>query len=181
MQWRDNGERYGAVTVALHWLVAVTVFGMFSLGLWMTGLTYYDAWYRLGPWWHKGVGVALFAVMGLRLVWRLSSGHPRPLPTHRAWERAGARAVHAAIYVLLFAIMLSGYLISTADGRPLSVFDWFAIPATVSGIEHQEDIAGRVHLVLASTLIGLVALHVLAVLKHRFVDKDRTLARMLGR
>lgn len=181
MRLRDDEEHYGAVSVALHWLVALAVFGLFGLGLWMTGLTYYDPWYRLGPWWHKGVGVVLFMAMLFRLGWRLAATRPRALPTHRPWERASARAVHGLLYLLLMAVMVSGYLISTADGRPLSVFDGFAIPAVVSGMERQEDVAGQVHLVLASSAVGLAVLHALAALKHRFIDKDRTLARMLGR
>jgi cytochrome b561 len=76
--------------------------------------------------------------------------------------------------------MLSGYLISTADGRGLEVFDWFSVPATLSGLDRQEDIAGEVHLYLAWTVIVLAALHALAALKHHFIDRDPTLMRMLG-
>jgi cytochrome b561 len=82
--------------------------------------------------------------------------------------------------MLLFAIMLSGYLISTADGRGLEVFEWFTLPATLSGLEQQEDIAGRVHLYLAWSVIVVAALHALAALKHHFIDRDVTLKRMLG-
>ena len=76
------------------------------------------------------------------------------------------------------AIMLSGYLISTADGRAIEVFSWFEVPATLSDIDGQEDIAGDIHEILAWTLIVLVALHALAALKHHFIDKDTTLKRM---
>jgi cytochrome b561 len=77
--------------------------------------------------------------------------------------------------------MLSGYLISTADGRPLEVFGLFSVPALVAGLEHQADIAGRVHLLLAYGLVGLALLHALAAFKHGFIERDRTLLRMLGR
>jgi cytochrome b561 len=87
---------------------------------------------------------------------------------------------HGLLYLLLFALMVSGYLISTADGRGLEVFDWFAIPATLSGLKGQEDLAGEVHLYLAWSLILLAALHALAALKHHFIDRDITLKRMLG-
>jgi cytochrome b561 len=181
MHWRNDETRYGAVAAALHWLIAAGVFGLFALGLWMTGLTYYDSWYRLGPWWHKSLGVTLFALAALRLGWRFTNVQPRPLPTHARWERTAALVVHGLLYLLLFAVMISGYFISTADGRAVAVFDWFAIPAIGTGIENQEDVAGQVHLWLAMTLIGLAVLHALAALKHHFIDKDRTLARMLGR
>ncbi len=77
--------------------------------------------------------------------------------------------------------MTSGYLISTADGRPLEVFGLFEIPALISGIDGQEDRAGEIHLALAYSLMGLTGLHAVAALKHHFIDKDRTLLRILGR
>lgn len=89
--------------------------------------------------------------------------------------------VHTLIYLLLFSIMISGYLISTADGRSVDVFNWFSIPATLHGFEQQEDIAGLIHLVLATSLITLVTLHAAAALKHHFIDRDRTLLRMFGK
>ncbi|SCZ57412.1 cytochrome b [Thiohalomonas denitrificans] len=181
MQWRNDTTRYGLAAVLMHWLVALTVFGLFGLGLWMTGLTYYDQWYQLGPWWHKSIGVSLFLLVLVRLGWRALNPQPVPLPSHARWEHRLAKTMHGLLYLLLFAIMISGYLISTADGRSLEVFGWFAIPATLHGIEHQEDIAGTIHLTLAITLVALASLHALAALKHHFLDRDRTLMRMLGR
>jgi cytochrome b561 len=88
---------------------------------------------------------------------------------------------HLLMYFLLLTIMVSGYLISTAVIRPIEVFGWFAIPASITALPRQEDIAGWVHLILASTLIGLVVLHAAAALKHHFFDRDRTLKRIFGR
>jgi cytochrome b561 len=181
MKLRSHKDGYGLVAVLLHWLVAVTVFGLFGLGLWMTGLTYYDSWYRQAPWLHKGTGVTLFLLVAARLVWRLLDPQPAPLPGHAAWERRAAGIAHRLLYLLLFAVMLSGYLISTADGRPLEVFGLFSLPAVMTGIENMEDAAGRVHLLLAFSLVGLALLHALAAFKHSFFDRDRTLLRMLGR
>lgn len=181
MRLRNDSEHYGLVAISFHWLVALVVVEQFALGLWMRSLGYYDAWYRLGPWWHKGIGVMLFGTVILRLVWRWSNPRPQELPTHKPYERRLAGLTHGLLYLLLFVLMVSGYLISTADGRSLEVFDWFSIPATLSGIEHQEDIAGKVHSVLAWSLISLAGLHALAALKHHFFDRDRTLKRMLGR
>jgi cytochrome b561 len=95
-------------------------------------------------------------------------------------ERLLASSAHALLYVLLFAVMLAGYLISTADGRAIDVFGLFSVPATLTAIENQEDIAGEIHLVLAIVLVSLAAVHALAALKHHFIDRDRTLKRMLG-
>lgn len=181
MKLRNHKDGYGLVAVILHWLVAAAVFGLFGLGLWMTELTYYDSWYRQAPWLHKGIGATLFLLVAARLLWRLFDPQPAPLPSHAPWERRAAGIVHRLLYLLLFAVMLSGYLISTADGRPLEVFGLFSIPATVTGIDNLEDVAGRVHLLLASSLVGLALLHAVAALKHGFFDHDRTLLRMLGR
>jgi cytochrome b561 len=180
MRLRNHANGYGLLSVFLHWLVALVVCGQFGLGLWMRSLGYYDAWYRLGPWWHKGIGVLLFATLILRLIWRWSNPVPSAPASHKPFERRAARVVHGLLYLLLFALMLSGYLISTADGRGLEVFDWFSVPATLSGLDRQEDIAGEVHLYLAWTVIVLAALHALAALKHHFIDRDPTLTRMLA-
>ena len=181
MRWRNTEESYGAVAVALHWLVAMVVLGLFALGLSMRSLSYYDAWYDPAPAIHKGVGILLFFVLLARLAWRFVSPPPRPLPTLTPFTQRAAGLVHILFYILLFAIMLSGYLISTEDGRPIEVFGLFAIPATLTSIPRQADLAGAVHLTLAYCVVALVALHALAALKHQFVDRDRTLMRMLGR
>lgn len=179
MRWKNQQETWGWTAITLHWLVAVVVFGLFALGLYMTGLDYYDPWYRKGPDLHRSLGVLLFGVLLARLLWRFVSPPPAPLPDHKAWERYLAVIVHAVLYLLLFAVMISGYLITTADGRAVEVFGWFSVPATLTG-EQQEDIAGAIHLWLAWTVIGLSLLHAVAALKHHFIDRDRTLRRMLG-
>jgi cytochrome b561 len=119
--------------------------------------------------------------MIVRLLWRWRVGVPEPLVSHSKLERVGAHLVHFLLYLALFGVVVSGYLISTADGRPVDVFGWFQVPALLSGIEGQEDIAGKVHLFLAYLTMGLVALHLLGALKHHFIDRDRTLMRMFGR
>jgi len=178
--WRNSNQRYGWISIGLHWLVAVAVTGLFALGLWMTELDYYDPWYQRAPDLHKGAGILLLGVMLLRLAWRLANPRPALEPGLAAWERRAAGLTHALLYLLLYGLMISGYLISTADGRAIEVFGLFAVPATLSGLEHQEDIAGEVHEILAYSLIGLATLHALAALKHHFIDHDRTLWRMLS-
>ena len=181
MQWKNSTTRFGVIAVALHWLVALSVFGLFALGLWMTELDYYDNWYKQGPWWHKSIGITLFFVVIFRLCWRVLNPPPVALTKHKPWEIKLAHTAHLLLYLLLLVIMVSGYLISTADNRPIEVFGWFAVPATITSLPNQEDIAGWVHLILASSLIGLVLLHAAAALKHHFIDRDRTLKRIFGR
>ncbi|HAQ72807.1 cytochrome b [Stutzerimonas nitrititolerans] len=181
MQWRNSSTNYGATSILLHWLVAIAVFGLFALGYWMVGLNYYSSWYRTAPDIHKSVGILLFVLMLLRVLWRFLSPGPAPLANHGAVTRLATKLGHGALYIGLFVLMISGYLISTADGRAISVFGWFDVPALISGIPNQEDIAGLVHEYLAWALIIFAGIHALAALKHHFVDRDPTLKRMFGR
>jgi len=178
--WRNTEETYGLIAVLLHWLVAAVVIGLFALGLWMVELTYYDTWYRRAPDLHKGVGVMLLLALLLRVGWRLINPMPRPEPGPPLEQRI-AVLMHALLYLLPFLVIASGYLISTADGRPLDVFGLFSIPATLTGLPSQADLAGDIHLVLAIALVSLAGVHALAALKHHFIDRDATLLRMLGR
>jgi cytochrome b561 len=178
MRLVNNSHGYGLVAILLHWLIAVTIIALFVLGLWMVELDYYDPWYRRAPAIHKAVGVLLFLVVLLRMVWHWSS--PRPQSHGKGHEVVIARWVHRLLLVLPLFVMFSGYLISTADGSSIDVFSLFEVPAIISNIEGQEDIAGDVHFVLAVTLVVIAALHMLAALKHHFIDHDATLGRMLG-
>lgn len=177
---KNTRQGYGLVAIGLHWLVALAVIGLFALGYWMTGLTYYDEWYKRGPDIHKGIGILLFLVMLARLGWRLLNVAPDDEPGIGDIQRRVAHGVHALLYLLVFVVMLSGYLISTADGRPIDVFGLFSVPALVTGIPNQEDLAGKVHWYLALGLVSLAGIHALAALKHHFIDRDRTLKKMLG-
>lgn len=173
---KNSNTQYGNLSVLFHWLSAIVVVGMFILGWWMLTLTYYDEWYRLGPWWHKSIGIALFILTVLRLVWKKMN--PSPVIEGTPLERKGASLGHGLLYTLLFVVMISGYLISTADGSSISVFGWFDVPGYPLGINNQEDIAGQVHWYAALALIIFAAGHALMALKHHIVNKDNTLKKM---
>ena len=181
MQLRNSSSRYGWVSIFMHWGVALAVFGLFALGLWMVGLDYYSTWRKDAPDLHKSIGLTLFAVMLLRVVWRFVSPPPSTLSSYSRLTRLGAKVGHSFLYLSLFAVMIAGYLISTADGAGIAVFGLFEVPALVSGLPDQADVAGVVHLYLAWALVVFAGLHALAALKHHFIDRDATLARMLGR
>lgn len=181
MQWRNSSARYGAISVFIHWLVAATVYGMFALGLWMVTLSYYDGWYHQAPEIHKSIGILLMMVLVIRIVWRFISRPPAALASYSTLTRISALGAHIVLYLLLFGILISGYLISTADGKPISVFGLFEVPATVSDAGVQADLAGQIHLWLAWGVVIVSVLHTLAALKHHFIDKDVTLTRMLGK
>ncbi|KAF1068322.1 MAG: Cytochrome b561 [Pseudomonas citronellolis] len=180
MQWRNSLSRYGLVSIFLHWASALVVFGLFGLGLWMRTLDYYDGWYHRAPEIHKSIGVLLLIALLVRIAWRFLSPAPPAPANHGKATRVATKLGHLALYGLLLAVMIAGYLISTAEGKPISVFGWFDVPATLSGLTDQADIAGAIHLYLAWTLVVLACLHALAALKHHFLDRDATLVRMLG-
>lgn len=177
--WRNSSATYGTLSKWLHWLIALVIFGLFGLGLWMVELTYYDQWYHQAPDIHRSLGTLLMAIMAARGLWLAYTGKPATLPNHHRWEIVLARIAHGLMYLLVFAIGLSGYLIATADGRALEVFNWFSVPSSGEWFADQEDVAGEVHEWLAFGLMGLVAIHALAALKHHLIDKDDTLKRML--
>ena len=180
--WRSDDRQYSGFAKLLHWLSALTVVGMFALGLWMMELSYYDPWYRAAPDIHKSIGIALALVTLIRLIYRFAVPHPSALPGHSPSVRMAAKAVHGAVYLLLLVMFISGYLITTAQGDPLVVFGgYLEIPSVYSGMDNLEDKAGEVHEIAAFTLIGLAVLHAAAALKHHFIDKDDTLLRMIRR
>lgn len=181
MLWRNTSSQYGHISVLLHWIVALAVYGMFALGLWMVSLGYYDTWYHKAPEIHKSIGILLFVVVLFRLVWRKISPAPSPLSSYSRLTRISATLAHILLYLLLLSLLISGYLISTAEGQPISVFGWFYVPATLSRIRDQADLAGDIHFYLAWGIVILSVLHALAALKHHFIDRDSTLKRMLGR
>ena len=181
MKLRNTQGTYGLVAVFLHWLVALAVAGMFGLGYWMVGLTYYDSWYKQGPDIHRSLGVLLFTAMLLRVVWRLMNPRPEPVPGHRRWEVVAAHLAHGLLYVLLFVATVSGYLISTADGSSVIVFGWFDVPSITGRIKGMEDTAGVVHYWATWSVVVLAGIHALGALKHHFIDRDNTLRRMSGR
>ncbi|WP_232507814.1 cytochrome b [Ghiorsea bivora] len=178
MQLRNTKTAYGWVTIVLHWLMALLVFAMFGLGLYMVDLTYVDAWYKAAPALHISVGVILMLLLTFRLVWRLSN--PAPEVYGQAFEKVVGLLVHRLHYVFMFVLMLSGYLMVTADGRGIAVFTWFEVPALWDIEQASAVLLGKMHMTLAWAFMGFVVLHTAAALKHHWLDQDRTLLRMLG-
>ena len=179
MRIRNGDTHYGWIAIGLHWLVAVAVFALFGLGFYMVELSYYDPWYQSAPALHRSIGLILLAVVLLRVVWRAVSPPPAPLASHHRWEKVGARLAHWGLLILLFTAMISGYLISTADGSGIQVFDLFEVPSVTGRQTGLEDSAGLVHYWSTWALVVLAGLHGLAALKHHFIDRDATLKRML--
>ncbi|MGM0983501.1 MAG: cytochrome b [Pseudomonadota bacterium] len=175
--WKNTRSGWGLLSILLHWISALAIIGLFVLGWWMTGLGYYDSWYNLGPWWHRSIGMLLLFATLIRLGWR--TANPVPVERGHRLERLAAHFGHIGLYVLMLVVLVSGYLISTADGKGISVFDVFVVPALISDLPNQATVAGQVHWYSALALILLAAGHTLAALKHHWVDRNDVLMRMV--
>lgn len=175
---KDTSQGYGLITILIHWITGLLILGLFGLGIYMTGLGYYDPWYHKGPWVHVSLGLLLFVLMVVRLVWRSKNATPVALHSHSAANIAATATKHS-LYLLLFVVMISGYLINTAEGKSASFFDWLSVPSLMILSATQVDWLGRIHLWGAWLIIALVVLHTVGALIHHFVWRDRTLIRII--
>ncbi|PPC87326.1 MAG: cytochrome B [Hyphomicrobium sp.] len=176
MSLKDTIEGYGIVSRVIHWTMAVGIVATFALGYWMVGLDYYSSYYTSAPDFHRSIGIVLFFVLGMRLVWRVVSVRPSDQEL-TSFERKAARLVHASFYPLIIAVTVSGYLISTLDGRSIDVFGLISIPSIIEA-KGYEDSAGLIHEYLSYATLALASVHALAALKHHMLDQHNTLTRM---
>ena len=168
---------YTATAKALHWGIAVLIFGMLGLGFYMTGLDLSPTKLQLFSW-HKWAGVTVFMLVVVRLAWRVTH-RPPALPAHMpALERFAAHAGHHLLYVLMIAIPLSGWLMSSAKGFQTVYFGVLPIPDLIEKNKELGQLLGEVHETLAWLFVLLILGHTAAALKHHFIDKDDILIRM---
>ncbi len=177
MTFRSTAEGWGPVTRTLHWGMLLLFVGIVSVGYYMTDLPLGPAKLKIYAL-HKSVGITLLALALLRVLWRLGEQRP-PLPAMPAWQQRAAAASHLLLYGLMLLIPLSGWLFNSAAGFPLQWFRLVNLPALVGADPVLKTLARTVHHTGVAVLIGVVALHAAAVLKHHFIDKDVTLRQML--
>ncbi|HQT70362.1 MAG TPA: cytochrome b [Thiobacillus sp.] len=169
--------RYTTPAIVLHWLVALLVFVGFPLGVYMQDLPLSPTKLQLYSY-HKWIGITVLLLAGLRVVWRLTH-RPPPLPDSVVrWQRQVSAAVHGLLYLLILAIPLSGWLMSSAKGFPVVWFGVVPLPDLVGKDKALGDLLVGVHQALNFTLLGLVILHVAAALKHHFIERQPFLQRM---
>jgi len=172
-------ERYTRTAIWLHWLIAALIVFAFSIGLSMTsipGITPAKLKYFS---WHKWIGVTVLLLACARLLWRLSHAAP-PYPHGMPyWQQFSASALHKLLYLLIFVVPISGYFYSLAAGVPVVYFGVVPLPVLMGADPELKPILKSVHYWLNMTLLASVVLHVLAALKHAFVDRDEVMRRML--
>lgn len=177
IQITNTKNRFGIMAILLHWIMAILLVGLLALGLYMTRIPISLQKLKLYGW-HKEFGVLALMFVIVRLTWRLRNTTPA-LGNLLRWEVIAARSVHGAFYVFMFALPLSGWLITSAAGLPVSFFGWFLLPNLVSTSETQRILFGEVHEWLGYALIVVFCIHVSAAFKHYFINKDSIMQRML--
>ncbi len=172
--------RYTSPAIALHWLMAVLLIILFAVGLYMHELP-------LSPWkltiysWHKWAGVTAFLLVLARLAWRLTHRPPALPAAMSPSMRLAAHLGHAALYLLMIAIPLSGWLMSSAKGFQTVYFGVLPLPDLLAKNKELGDLLKEVHETLNWMLLLVVVGHVGAAIKHHLIDKDDVLTRMLPR
>ncbi|RZL95113.1 MAG: cytochrome b [Variovorax sp.] len=180
-----EAPRYGAVAMALHWLLALMILASFSVGLYMADLPLSPLRIRLVNW-HKWAGITILTLSAVRLLWRL--GHqPPPLPADvldamPGWQLAAHRGAHLLLYVLFFAVPLLGWAYSSALGFPVVWFGVLPLPDLMPvDKDFAEAVLKPLHQASAFALATVAVLHAAAALKHQFVDHDGLIDRMWPR
>jgi cytochrome b561 len=178
MQWRNSPDRWGVVAQTLHWSIALLVIALALVGLLMQEMPNSPDKLKVYAL-HKSVGLTVLLLVVLRLAWRLFNRRPLHPPHMPAWQRRLAASTHGLLYVLLFAMPLSGWLYNSASNFPLRWFNLVRIPALVEPDRELKALALTLHSGGFYVLAVLFAVHLAGALKHHYLDRDRTLVAML--
>ncbi|WP_396329825.1 cytochrome b [Burkholderia anthina] len=171
--------RYTQTAIALHWLIALLIVCGFALGWVMTDIPGFTPTKLKYFSWHKWIGVTVFALAVVRVLWRATHAAP-PLPGNTpAWQRAVSHGVHILLYVLMLVIPVTGYLYSSAANIPVVYLGIVPLPRLIDPDPVLKETFKTLHVSLNYILLALVSLHVLAAIKHQVLDRDGLLSRML--
>jgi len=180
-QLANSERRYGAVAMTLHWLMALLLVALVALGLYMVSLpdVGFDKKKISLILYHKQLGILALVLAALRLAWRVRNVLPRLVASIPDWQKVAARFVHLSFYAVMFALPLTGWIMSSATGIPVSFFGLFQLPDLVPYSERVFRTFIEVHKWLGYALILLIAVHAGAALRHHWVSRDDTLKKML--
>ena len=169
---------YTATAKGLHWLMALLIFGLLALGFYMSDLPlspeklqYYS--------WHKWAGVTVFALVWLRLLWRVTHWPPAYPISMSGLQQALAHTGHLVLYVLMIVIPLSGWFMSSAKGVQTVWFGVLPLPDLIGRDKELGKQLAELHSALNIGLLLLIGGHAAAALFHHLVRKDDILRRML--
>jgi len=181
MQLKDTGSRFGSIAQFFHWIVAVLVLTQYYLVYWTEWVLPKKSpqaiFYISGL--HKPIGVLLLLLIFLAFCWRVSNSRPTFPSTMAKWEKIAAHLTHMLLALCVLVMAMSGLIMSTAAGYPPNFFGLYQIPTFISANKALSQLCFNIHVITSYALISLIGLHVLAALKHHFIDKDPVLKRML--
>ncbi|AUZ55589.1 cytochrome b [Stenotrophomonas acidaminiphila] len=179
MTLKNTPDRWGSVSKSLHWLIALLILALGIVGLLMGELPKTPKYFWVYTA-HKSIGITVLVLVVLRLLWRLYAGAPRPVPGTPGWQERIAGATHWLLYVMMFAIPLSGWLYDSASGlRPFKLFGLLEMPKLVAPDERAAQLSHSLHEWGFWALILVVLAHAGAALYHHLQQRDATLVRML--
>lgn len=170
--------RYGNIAIGLHWLIALLIFAGWGLGSYMVDLKLSPDKLKLYSY-HKWIGITVLLLACLRAAWRVTHAPPPANHAHPLWQRRAASLAHSALYLLMFAIPLSGWMFSSASGYPVKYFGLLPLPDLVDRSKELASLFKQVHELLGWALVLVLGAHVGGALQHHFIHRDDTLARML--
>lgn len=174
----EAAAQYTGTAKVLHWLMALLIIGLFALGQYMSDLSMSPRKLQLYSW-HKWVGVTVFMLLLVRVGWRITH-QPPALPEQMSkLQRIASHVGHTALYLLMIAIPISGWLMSSAKGYQTVWFGVLPIPDVLGKDKQLGDALAELHGALNGLLMFIVVIHVLAALKHHFIDRDNILRRIL--
>jgi cytochrome b561 len=177
MNFKNTVDRFGVIAICLHWLMAVLLIGLVILGLYMKTLN--ASMFKLNlVYWHKEFGFLALLLVALRLLWRLTNIDP-PLKFLSRFQQISAKSMHFILYILMFSIPISGWMITSTANLSFSFFGLFTVPVITPADPTLHKLAKVIHEWCAYGLIGAFSLHALAALQHHFIYKDPILRRIL--
>jgi len=169
---------YTATAKSLHWLMALLIFGLLALGFYMADLPLSPEKLQFYSW-HKWAGVSVFVLVWLRLFWRVTHRPPAFAASLSATQQTLAHLGHLALYLLMIAIPVSGWLMSSAKGVQTVWFGVLPLPDLLGRDKALGKQLAEMHSALNIGLLVLVGVHAAAALMHHVVHKDDILRRML--
>ena len=169
--------QYDATAKMFHWLIVALLVVQYSIG-WLMPDIHRGMKPGVGMTFHMSFGILILVLILLRLIWRLTH-RVAPESSLPRWQRAGSEAVHWLLYALVLATTLTGWLFASFRGWSVYLFYLFPLPMLASDNAAAGRTIDGLHQAMEWTLLGFVALHVLAALAHRFIYRDRVLQRML--
>jgi len=178
MKIRNTSSVYGAPAKFFHWVIFILIAGLLTVGFLMGDMQMGPDKFRVYGL-HKSFGITVLILAALRLGWKTVNQSPLLPDSMRNIENFLAKSGHALLYVLMFAMPISGWAMSSAAGLPVSVFGWFTLPNFVDPDKPLSHTLRETHELIAYAIIAVVSLHILAALLHHFYYKDNVLRRML--